>query len=80
MSPPLPKAPFVLLGLLTVLTVGGPVVIWKTIQGGSSPRWPPDRPVEWWTFGLITGAVVVLMTSCLAIGIVNWRKTLARRP
>jgi hypothetical protein len=80
MSTPVPKTPFVLLGILTVLTVGGPIAIWKAIQGGSSPVWPPDRPIEWWAFGLITGAVVVLMTACLAIGLVNWRKALARRP
>ncbi|AGA25530.1 hypothetical protein [Singulisphaera acidiphila] len=77
---PISKTPFVLLGLLTVLTVGGPVVITQTIKGGASPGWPPDRPVEWWTFGLVTGAVLILMTACLAIGLVNWRKTLAKRP
>ena len=69
-----PRAPFVLLGLMTVATVVGPIVISRAIRGGASPHWPPDRPVEWWTFGLITALVVVLMAICLGIGFVNWRK------
>ena len=77
---PLPKTPFVLLGLMTVLTVGGPIAITQAIKGGASPGWPPDRPVEWWTFGLVTGAVLIVMSACLAIGLVNWRKNLAKRP
>jgi hypothetical protein len=80
MSSSLKKTPFVLLGLLTIFTVGGPIAISQSIKGGASTRWPPDRPVEWWTFGLITGAVVVLMAACLGIGLVNWRKTVAKAP
>ena len=69
-----PWTPYVLLGLMTIATVAGPVAIARVIQGGPSPRWPPDRPVEWWTFGLITGLVVVLMAACLWIGLANWQK------
>lgn len=76
---PISKLPFVLLGLMTVLTVAGPVMISQSIKGGAKPGWPPDRPVEWWTFGLVTGAVVLLMAACLTIGLINWRKTLAKR-
>jgi hypothetical protein len=79
MSERLPRTPFVLLGLMTVLTVGGPIAILQSIKGGTSPRWPPDRAVEWWTFGLITAGVVVLMAACLGIGLLNWRKTLAKQ-
>lgn len=77
MTARVPKAPFVLLGLLTLLTLAGPIAIAKTIWGGKSPNWPPDRPVEWWVLGLVTGAVVVLMSACLAIGLSNWRRTVA---
>jgi hypothetical protein len=71
--PPRARAALVLLGLMTVASFSGPFVIFVTLQGGESAHWPPDRPVEWWVFGLITGLVAVLMTACLALG-------LARRP
>jgi hypothetical protein len=80
MSARLAKSPFVLLGLLTLLTVVGPLLISNTIRGGANPRWPPDRPVEWWTFGIVIATFVVLMGTCLAIGVVDWRRTLKARP
>jgi hypothetical protein len=76
MNPRLSRAAFVLLGLLTVATAGGPVAIALTLRGGNSPRWPPDRPVEWWTFASITGLVVALVVACLAIGLSRWRRAL----
>jgi hypothetical protein len=77
MNPRPARTPLVLLGLLTVLTVAGPIAISRTIRGGRSPRWPPDRPVEWWTFGLLTGGFLVVMAACLAVGLLNWRQALA---
>jgi hypothetical protein len=71
MSPPVantPRAPLVLLGLLTIATMAGPFVIFLAIRGGPSPDWPPDRPVEWWVFGVVTVAVVILMLGCLTAG------------
>lgn len=65
-----PKLPLILLGLMTVATFAGPFVIALVIRGGRSTGWPPDRPVEWWTFGLICGGVAVLMVACLAIGFI----------
>ena len=52
MTQRLPRLPYVLLGLLTLATMVGPVAIVVAIRGGPSPDWPPDRAVEWWTFGL----------------------------
>jgi hypothetical protein len=78
-SPPLTATPFVLLGLLTVATLGGPLAILLTLRGGTRRGWPPDRPIEWWTFGLSIVAVVVLMSACLVIGVVRWWRT-AHRP
>ena len=75
--PPLAMLPFVLLGLLTIATLGGPIAIHMTLRGGAGRGWPPDRPVEWWTFGLCTGAVIVLMAACLLVGLVRWRRTRA---
>jgi len=67
-SPAPPRLPLVLLGLMTVASMAGPFAIFLAIRGGRSPDWPPDRPVEWWTFGLITASVVVLMAGCLTSG------------
>jgi hypothetical protein len=73
--PRLTWTPFVLLGLLTIASLGGPIAILLTIRGGARPGWPPDRPVEWWTLGLCTGAVLVLMSACLLIGLLRHRRT-----
>ena len=67
------RLPYVLLGLMTVLTFGGPFLIWAVLRGGRRPDWPPDRPIEWWTFGGITGAVAALMVACLTVGLWNRR-------
>jgi hypothetical protein len=76
---PRTTAPFVLLGLMTVASFGGPFLIFVTIQGGERPGWPPDRPIEWWMFGLITGLVAVLMIACLALGLVRGREVVAQQ-
>jgi hypothetical protein len=68
MSAPVPRMPFFLLGLMTLATFVGPFVIFFTIQGGRSPTWPPDRPLEWWVLGIVTGSVLILMVACLTVG------------
>jgi hypothetical protein len=77
MSGRLPRGPYVLLGLMTLATFGGPVAIVASIRGGASREWPPDRAVEWWIFGLTTGLVVVLMAACLGLGLANRRRMAA---
>jgi hypothetical protein len=69
--------PFVLLGLLTIATLGGPLLIFLTLKGGERPAWPPDRPLEWWTFGLSIAIYLMLLATCLTFGIVRWRQTVA---
>ncbi len=69
--------PFVLLGLLTLATLGGPLAIFLTLKGGESPAWPPDRAVEWWTFGLAIATYLALLAACLTSGLVRWRRTVA---
>jgi hypothetical protein len=73
----LPRLPFVLLGAMTVFSFGGPVAIGYVLRGGASPRWPPDRPVEWATLLGISGMVLVLMLACLSLGLAN-RKAMKR--
>jgi hypothetical protein len=72
---PLSWTPFVLLGLLTVATVGGPLAIFLTLRGGTRAEWPPDRTVEWWMFGGTIGGYLVLLTVVLAVGLYRWRRT-----
>jgi hypothetical protein len=69
--------PFILLGLLTVSTLGGPLAILLTLRGGARRAWPPDRPLEWWTFGLAIGIHLVLLSTCLLVGLARWRRTVA---
>jgi hypothetical protein len=76
--PALTWTPFVLLGLLTIATMGGPIAIFLTLRGGANPEWPPDRPVEWRTFVFCTGAVVALLSACLLVGLGRWRRGAGR--
>ena len=76
---PLPRGPFVLLGLMTAATLVGPFVIGFVLRGGSSPLWPPDRPIEWITVLAVLGLVSGLMLACLALGWTNRRGSVAGR-
>jgi hypothetical protein len=74
--PSLPVLPYILLGLMTLATFAGPFVIYASILGGDSGNWPPDRPVEWWVFGVVTGSVAALMGACVTVGL--WSKPRGR--
>jgi len=65
------RLPFVLLGLMTIASFGGPVAFGFVLGGGARRSWPPDRPIEWWTLGAVSGLVVILMAACIAIGLQN---------
>lgn len=69
--PKLRRGPFILLGLMTLFTFGGPVLIGLVLLGGPRPGWPPDRTVEWVTFVGTCSAVVALMVACLVSGRAN---------
>lgn len=77
MTPKLPRLPFVLLGLMTIFSFGGPVAIGLVLRGGASRNWPPDRSVEWVTLLGISGVVLALMLACLSLALAN-RKEMAR--
>jgi hypothetical protein len=74
---PIAWGPLVLLGLLTIATLAVPLAIFLTLQGGARRAWPPDRPVEWWTFFIGIGGYILLLAACLGIGLVRWRRTVA---
>ena len=79
MTPKPPRWPYVLLGLMTLFTFGGPLAIGYVLGGGASPAWPPDRPVEWATLIGISAMVAILMVACLSLGLIN-RKAMTRSP
>ena len=64
---PLPRLPYVLLAAMTVVSFGGPFVIVGVIWGGDSAGWPPDRPIEWVTIGLVLALFLVLFVACVSI-------------
>ena len=63
-APPTKVLPWALLGLMSFFSLVGPFLIFLVLKGGDREGWPPDRPVEWWAFGLITGLVMIWMTAC----------------
>ena len=64
---------YVLLGLMTALSFGGPWLIGATLKGGARPGWPPDRPVEWVAFAGVTALVVAVL---IGLGVI-WLMSLA---
>lgn len=70
-STPSLKKPFAMLIVMTIAVLGGPVVIGAVLAGGADPRWPPDRPVEWWTFFIVVAVVVGLMAGSIALSLIE---------
>jgi hypothetical protein len=64
----LPTVPYMLLGAMTLVSFGGPFVILVIVRGGASANWPPDRPVEWITIGLVLWLAIALFLACVSIG------------
>ena len=52
---------------MTLVSFGGPFVIVGVIWGGDSAGWPPDRPIEWVTIGLVLALFLVLFVACVSI-------------
>jgi hypothetical protein len=53
---------------MTLISFGGPFVILFIVRGGTSANWPPDRPVEWITIGLVLWLAIALFLACVSIG------------
>ena len=64
---PLPRLPYVLLAAMTVVSFGGPFVIVGVMRGGERARWPPDRPMEWVTIGVVLALFLILFVACVSI-------------
>jgi hypothetical protein len=76
-QPPIRRA-MALLAVMTIAAFGGPVGIGVVLRGGNSPKWPPDRPVEWAALFGVSGLVLALMLAAIAVSVANQR-ALARR-
>ncbi len=70
---------YLLLGLMSLATFGGPFLIGAALRGGDSPKWPPDRPVEWVVFSGVTGVVVVVFIGLAGIWLANMNQLRAVR-
>ncbi len=68
-----------LLAMMTCAAFGGPVVIGVVLRGGPSPKWPPDRPIEWATLFGVSGLVLALMILAVAVSLANQRAMARRR-
>jgi hypothetical protein len=53
---------------MTLVSFGGPFVMLVIVRGGASANWPPDRPVEWFTIGLVLSLAIALFVACVSIG------------
>ncbi len=60
-----PRLPLAILGVMTVVSFGGPFALRAILMGGAQPGWPPDRPVEWIALTGICGLVAILMIILL---------------
>lgn len=67
------RLPLVLLGVMTIATVGGPLGVFVVLRGGVEPAWPPDRPVEWVVLIGTCLLVAALMIVVIGLGLANLR-------
>jgi hypothetical protein len=64
---PSPTLPYALLVAMTIVSFGGPFVIFIVLRGGESARWPPDRWIEWAAITIVMGLFLLLFVACLTI-------------
>jgi hypothetical protein len=71
MKGPRPRSsswPYALLGAMSLVTFGGPLLVLVVVRGGASPNWPPDRALEWITIAVVLGLFAVLFVACTTMG------------
>src|SRR4051812_38241588 len=66
---PLPRLPYVLLVAMSLVSFGGPFLMFAVLRGGESPRWPPDRFIEWAVIGVVLVLLLILFAACVSIRI-----------
>ncbi len=70
------RLPYYLLGAMSLVSFGGPLVIFLVLRGGRSPDWPPDRAIEWVVVSFVIVLAVALFVACLSFG--SWYSRLQR--
>jgi hypothetical protein len=60
--------PYIVLSALSVVTFGGPLLIFVIVRGGGSRNWPPDRALEWITVIGVFSLFVALFIACVTNG------------
>jgi hypothetical protein len=60
--------PYVFLSALSLVTFGGPLLMYVVVRGGESARWPPDRAWEWITIVLVLSLFIALFVACVTNG------------
>jgi hypothetical protein len=60
--------PYFLLGVMSLVSFGGPFLVLVVVQGGASPVWPPDRHIEWITIAVVLGLFAVFFLACITMG------------
>jgi hypothetical protein len=64
---PLPWLPYHLLIAMSIVSFGGPFIMFGVIRAGGTPGWPPDRPIEWLTVGVVLALFLILFIACVGI-------------
>jgi len=77
---PASRPAYVLLGLMTLLSFGGPFLIAAILWGGQRSEWPPDRPIEWIGVGSILVLFLVCFIACLTAPLWLPKTARGRRP
>jgi len=65
--PRVSRAAYVVLGLMTLVSFGGPALIAVILWGGQRSGWPPDRPIEWIGVGLVLFLFLTCFIACLTV-------------
>jgi len=65
---------------MSIVSFGGPFLIFVVVRGGESARWPPDRAIEWITIALVFSLLITLFFACVTIGWWYPPPPRARRP
>ncbi len=62
---PIARRMYIFFGILTLWTIGGPLLAFTSLMGGYRDNWPPENALEWFGFCLAVGGYCILMVCTL---------------
>jgi hypothetical protein len=65
---------WVLLGLTTLMTFAGPILIWLAFRRGEHPAWPPESQEEWFVLLLVVVGFGALLVACVGVAAFQLRR------